>query len=120
MALTHVRVISVPVADQDRAKRFYVDVLGFEVRLEAPFEGGQRWVEVAPPGAETSLTLVTWFPAMPPGSLTGLVLGCDDIDATYAQLAERGVPFAGPIEDAPWGRFTTFDDPDGNDWVLAQ
>ena len=120
MALTHVRVISVPVTDQDQAKTFYVDVLGFEVRRDAPFAEGQRWVEVAPPGAETSLTLVTWFPAMPPGSLTGLVLGCDDIDATYAQLAGRGVTFAGPIEDAPWGRFATFTDPDGNGWVLAQ
>ena len=120
MALTHLRVVSIPVADQERAKTFYVDVLGFELRVDASFQEGQRWVEVAPPGAETSLTLVTWFPTMPPGGISGLVLECDDIDATFAALSERGVVFAGPIEEAPWGRFATFTDPDGNGWVLAQ
>ena len=95
-------------------------MLGLELRADASFDEGQRWVEVAPPGAETSLTLVTWFPSMPPGGISGLVLGCEDIDATYAELSERGVAFAGPIEDAPWGRFATSADPDGNSWVLAQ
>jgi len=120
VALAHLRIVSVPVADQDRAKAFYVDVLGFEVRADAPFGAGQRWVEVAPPGAETSLTLVTWFPTMPPGGSSGLVLGCEDIEEDYAALAARGVAFAGPVEDAPWGRFASFADPDGNGWVLAQ
>ena len=67
--VTHLQVVSVPVSDQDRAKTFYVDVLGFEVRNDSRFGPDQRWVELAPPGAPTSITLVTWFPSMPPGSV---------------------------------------------------
>jgi uncharacterized glyoxalase superfamily protein PhnB len=55
---------------------------------------------------------------MPPGSVQGLVLAVDDIDATYDELAARGVEFAGPVDDTPYGRFASFSDPDGNGWVL--
>ena len=118
MAITHLDLASVSVADQDRARAFYVDGLGFALVRDNPYGEGMRWIRVAPPGAATSVALVTWFPTMPPGSVKGLVLACDDVDATYEELARRGVPFAGPIQEAPWGRFATFDDPDGNGWVL--
>ena len=123
MAITAVRVVSVPVSDQDRARDFYVNTLGFELRNDAPMgegEGAPRWVEVAPRGASTSLTLVTWFPTMPAGSLTGLVFECDDIHATYEELKSRGVQFNGPVEEQFWGTFATFQDPDGNSIVLSQ
>jgi predicted enzyme related to lactoylglutathione lyase len=77
-------------------------------------------VQVAPPGAQTSLSLVTWFPNMPPGSVQGLVLITDDIEEAHRLLSARGVRFHGPIEAAPWGRYSTFADPDGNGWVLQQ
>ncbi|WP_435207557.1 glyoxalase superfamily protein [Micromonospora sp. bgisy143] len=120
MSVTHVQLLSVPVADQDRARDFYVDVLGFDLVWDNPMgPDGGRWVQVAPPGAATALTLVTWFPTMPPGSLKGLVLETDDLDADVARLWERGVDFAdGGIRSAPWGRYATFDDPDGNGIVL--
>jgi catechol 2,3-dioxygenase-like lactoylglutathione lyase family enzyme len=118
--VTHLQVVSVPVSDQDRAKIFYADVLGFEVKNDSQYGPDQRWVELAPPGAPTSITLVTWFPSMAPGSLKGLVLGTDDIHAAYAALAARGLAWHGPIQDAFWGTFATFDDPDGNGWVVAQ
>jgi uncharacterized glyoxalase superfamily protein PhnB len=111
-------VVSVPVSDQDRARAFYVQTLGFEDKGEAPFGEGQRWIEVVPPGSQTSLSLVNWFPNMPPGSLQGIVLGVPDVEAAYRELAARGVVFNGPLADAPWGRFATFQDPDGNGWVL--
>jgi predicted enzyme related to lactoylglutathione lyase len=79
-----------------------------------------RWVQVRPKGGSTSLTLVTWFETMSPGASKGLVVECDDIDRTYQELAGRGVSFDGPIESQPWGRFATFDDPDGNGIVLQQ
>jgi predicted enzyme related to lactoylglutathione lyase len=79
-----------------------------------------RWVQVSPRAGSTSLTLVTWFETMPPGSSKGLVVECDDIDRTVDELAGRGVVFDGPIESQPWGRFATFDDPDGNGIVLQQ
>jgi catechol 2,3-dioxygenase-like lactoylglutathione lyase family enzyme len=62
-----VQVVSVPVSDQDRAKSFYTDTLGFELRAENVFGDGMRWIEVAPQDSTTSLTLVTWFEDMPPG-----------------------------------------------------
>ena len=54
---------------------------------------------------------------MPAGSVQGLVLGADDIDAAVAQFSKRGLALSA-IEAAPWGRFSTFKDPDGNGWVL--
>ena len=119
MTVTHVQVLSVPVSDQDRARDFYVDTLGFDLIADYPMGPGGRWVQVAPKGAATTLTLVTWFPTMPPGSLKGLVLETDDLDGDVTSLRERGVAFAdGGIQLAPWGRYATFDDPDGNGIAL--
>src|SRR5213082_824334 len=117
MTITRVSVLSLPVSDQDRARDFYVDVLGFDLVREAPMGPDMRWVQVAPPGATTSITLVTWFPTMPAGSAKGLVLETDDLDGDVARLRDRGVALADVAEE-PWGRFTTFDDPDGNGIVL--
>ena len=120
MTITHLQVVSVPVADQDRARAFFVDTLGFELLADNPMGPDQRWVQVGPKGAATSVTLVTWFPTMPAGSVKGLVIGCDDIQSTYDELSSRGVQFSGPIERQSWGTFATFDDPDGNGWVLME
>jgi catechol 2,3-dioxygenase-like lactoylglutathione lyase family enzyme len=111
-------IVSIPVADQERGKDFYVNTLGFELVSDSESEG-QRWVEVKPLNAETALTLVTWFPTMPPGSLKGIVLSCDNADDSYAELKAKGVKFLSEPENAFWGRFATFDDPDGNGWVLV-
>ena len=122
MALTNIEVVSVPVTDQDAAKSFYVDKLGFSVEIDNAFAGGSmRWVMLRPPGSGTAITLVTWFETMPAGSLRGAVLGCDDLEKTLADLAGRGVTFnEDDIQEAPWGRWKTLQDPDGNAWVLQQ
>ncbi|RLV04524.1 hypothetical protein CTZ27_11435 [Streptomyces griseocarneus] len=121
MALTNLDVVSVPVSDQDRAKRFYVDVLGFAELMDNRFGEGMRWVMLRPPGSSTKVTLVTWFPTMPAGSLKGSVLTCDDLEKTLQVLEARGVSFhEKEIQQAPWGRWKTFDDPDGNGWVVQQ
>lgn len=120
MSLEAIQVVSVPVSDQAAAKRFYVEVLGFEVVRDAPFSADARWIELAPAPGSTAIALVTWFAAAPPGSLQGAVLRCSDIDRDVERLSARGVLFAGPIQQAPWGRFATFRDPDGNGWVLQQ
>ena len=80
MTVRGVQLFSVPVTDQDRARDFYVDVLGMELVEDQPMGPGRRWVRVRPRGAETAITLVTWFDSMPAGSLTGLVLETDDVD----------------------------------------
>ncbi|MGA2521776.1 MAG: VOC family protein [Acidimicrobiales bacterium] len=118
MAVTRIQVLSLPVADQDRARAFYVDVLGLELVSDTEMGPGQRWVQVAPPGAQTSVTLVTWFESMPAGSVRGLVLESDDLESDVMALRVRGVTIEGEIQEAPWGRFVTFDDPDGNGIVL--
>jgi uncharacterized glyoxalase superfamily protein PhnB len=57
---------------------------------------------------------------MPPGTVQGLVLATDDVDGALRELSERGVVFRDPLTDSPWGRWTSFADPDGNGWVLQQ
>ena len=120
MAIQQIDVVSVPVSDQERAKAFYLDTLGFRLVRDNPMGPEQRWIQVVPPGGGVSLTLVTWFPTMTPGALKGLVLQTDDIHADYAALAARGLAFHGAIQEEGWGTFATFDDLDGNGWVLSQ
>jgi catechol 2,3-dioxygenase-like lactoylglutathione lyase family enzyme len=115
-----VAIVSIPVADQDRAKDFFVDTLGFQLVADQPMGDGTRWVQVAPPGfGGVSLALVTWFETMQPGSLRGTVLNTKDIGAAHAALRARGVAID-EIEQAPWGRYATFEDVDGNGFVLQQ
>lgn len=120
MPVTQLGVMSVPVSDQDRSKKFYAEVLGFDVVADTPFVNAQRWVQLRPPQGGTSITLVTWFDAMPPGTLQGAVLECTDVESTYTDLQDRGLQFNGGITKEFWGTFTTFNDPDGNGWVLAE
>ncbi len=117
MPITAVQLFSLPVADQDRARDFYVETLGFTLVSDTEMAPGMRWVQVAPPGSQTSITLVTWFPTMPAGSVKGTVLETDDLDGDVARLESLGVA-VGEIDSQPWGRFATFDDPDGNGIVL--
>jgi predicted enzyme related to lactoylglutathione lyase len=118
MSITQVHLLSVPVSDQDRARDFYLDTLWFALLADTQMGPGMRWVMVAPPGAQTALTLVTWFETMPAGSLRGLVLETNDLDADVATLIQRGVSIPGGIEEQPWGRFVQFADPDGNGIIL--
>lgn len=122
MAITHISVFSVPVSDQERAKRFYTETLGFDLVSDTEM-GALRWIQVAPtpaPGkaGQAALTLVNWFESMAAGSLRGLVFETEDVDAEVARLAERGVAFAEGIQEAPWGRYATFEDPDGNGLIV--
>ena len=120
MPVTAVQLFSLPVSDQDRSLEFYVGVLGFELVSDADIGPGMRWVQVRPPGASTSITLVTWFETMPPGAVKGTVLESDDLDGDIVRLRSLGVDIGGEVQRAPWGRFVTFDDPDGNGLVLQE
>jgi catechol 2,3-dioxygenase-like lactoylglutathione lyase family enzyme len=118
---TKIRVISIPVIDQQVALEFYRDVLGARVEADLPFdqEGKQRWISLRLPGVETRISLVTWFPQMPPGSVQGIVLATNDISAAHSELKMRGL-YISDIKNQPYGREATFADPDGNGWVLQQ
>jgi predicted enzyme related to lactoylglutathione lyase len=114
-----ISLISVPVSDQDRALAFYRDVLGFTLDTDNTFQPEMRWVMLTPPEGGCAITLTTWFDTMPPGSCKGTVYSVPDLDAAMTRLAAAGLTMT-PAEQAPWGRYTTFDDPDGNGWVLQQ
>ncbi len=118
--IKYISVISIPVSDQGRAKAFYAETLGFQVLNDSEFGTGQRWVQLAPEGAQTSITLTTWFDDYPPGSVRGNVLEVDDLDAAKTELGGRGVTFSGDDMDTPWGKFAPFADPDGNRWDLHE
>jgi catechol 2,3-dioxygenase-like lactoylglutathione lyase family enzyme len=116
----HISVISVPVSNPDAAKAFYVDVLGFEVEMDQS-SPAMRWVMLRPPGTETAITLTTWFDSMPPGSLRGTVLSVPDVEAALSELKAKGVvDDDAEIEAAPWGRWVTVEDPDGNGWIVQE
>ena len=118
-----VTVISIPVADQDRAKAFYADILDFVSLVDSPFEAQgatHRWIQLAPRAdAETSISLMSGLIEMAPGSLKGLILKVDDIADRRATLLDRGTA-VGEIQETPWGRFANFSDPDGNGWTLHE
>ena len=90
--ISQVATLFVPVADQDRALKFYVDKLGFEKRADFQYGGGNRWIEIAPPGSAIGFALV------PPsegksagGDETRCALATKDIEAEHATLRARGV-----------------------------
>ena len=118
MGVSAVQLFSLPVSDQDRSLAFYVDVLGFDLVNDVPMGPGMRWVQVRPPQGTTSITLVTWFETMAPGSSKGTVLEVADLEAEITRLRALGVAIDGDIQEMPWGRFVTFDDPDGNGLIL--
>ena len=118
LARASITVVSIPVADQERSLRFYADTMGFEVVADAPF-AGLRWLQLSPPAGGPSISLVTWFDRMSPGSAQGLVLETDDVDRDHAELVARGVEVTEPVE-AFYGTYAELRDPDGNSWLLLQ
>lgn len=112
-------IFSIPVKDQERSKRFYNEVLGFPVAREADFRPGARWIELSIPGTKTHIALVTWFENMPPGCVRGIVLVTDNIERAFQTLQTRGLETSA-VQSAPWGKYLTFSDPDGNGWVMNE
>jgi catechol 2,3-dioxygenase-like lactoylglutathione lyase family enzyme len=107
--ITRIGTVLVPVSDQDAALRFFTERLGFETRIDGEFGGGERWIEVAPPGAETSLALVD-------SQAAAVSFATDDADAAHAELRAQGVDVDAEIlrlgEGVP--PMFTFRDPDGS------
>ena len=126
-------VTTLPVADVDRAKAFY-QRLGWRLDIDFEPAPGVRGVQFTPPGSPASIQFGERTNAMQPGSLEGLFLVVDDIEATRAALIDRGVdvgeiwhpePGKGPVpgldpERRSYASRATFADPDGNRWVLQE
>ena len=114
-----IELLAVPVADIDRAKAFYVEQCGFNADHDHTVDENTRFVQLTPPGSACSISIGTGLSDAVPGSVKGLQVVVADADAARAYLLERGVP-AGEVQDFPWGRFTGFSDPDGNEWAVQQ
>jgi catechol 2,3-dioxygenase-like lactoylglutathione lyase family enzyme len=132
----------IPVSDVDRAKQFYAN-LGWRLDADFPFDNGFRVVQVTPPGSDCSVQFGTKITSAAPGSAQGLYLVVSDIEAARGELAARGVNISevfhagtpgaqfqpdgtggrlsGPApEHASYSSYASFNDPDGNTWLLQE
>jgi predicted enzyme related to lactoylglutathione lyase len=115
--------VIIPVADQDLELQFYTEALGLEKRADEPFGDGNRWIEVAPPGADTPIAICPPGPGLTPGGKdTGISLETDDIDTYHAQLKDHGVDvdaevsrFGDAVPPLFWLR-----DPEGNTLMVVE
>ena len=115
-----VKIVSIPVGDQDRALKFYSEKMGFKVATDQFFSEKQRWIELLIPGAETGLVLFT-----PEGhenrvgDFQPLSFWCDDVFATAKTMKSKGVEFEREPKKESWGTSAIFKDVDGNKFVLS-
>ncbi|MER6095321.1 VOC family protein [Streptomyces sp. NPDC001728] len=129
-------VVPVPVTDLDRAKEFYGEKCGFRIDLDDEVAPGTRIIQATPPGSRCSIAMISGMPQLPdtrnmkPGALQGLQLCVTDIEAAHKELVARGVT-PSPIrhvgatgweegKGGTWNSFLTFEDPDGNGWVVQE
>jgi catechol 2,3-dioxygenase-like lactoylglutathione lyase family enzyme len=127
-------VVVIPVSDVERAKRFY-ESLGW--RVDADFTNGPDWraVQMTPPGSPCSIHFGKGITAATPGSVKNLYLVVSDIEAARTELTARGAKvsdafhfdaFGGPPvpgrdpNNRTYGTYATFNDPDGNSWLLQE
>jgi catechol 2,3-dioxygenase-like lactoylglutathione lyase family enzyme len=124
-------LIVMPVADMDRAKAFYSEQVGFHVDIDHRGGGDFRVIQLTPPGSACSITLMR--NPQRAGAVQGLHLVVQDIEAARADLASRNVEISEPFHFGPDGRtpgldpdrrnhgsFASFDDPDGNGWLVQE
>jgi catechol 2,3-dioxygenase-like lactoylglutathione lyase family enzyme len=117
-------VVPIPVSDVDAAKDFYTNQVGFHLDHDVQPGNGMRVVQMTPPGSACSVVVGEGLPLGEPGSVKGVQLVVEDIDAIRQGLADRGVSVGdvqqlGP-EGQPGSRFLFFDDPDGNTWAVQE
>lgn len=127
MAITHVGTVSVFISDQQRAKAFYTEKLSFELRTDAPLNPGSeaRWIAVAPKGAQTEVILYlpdeNWeHYRQVVGKSQAITLVVPDMNATAADLKQKGVTFVQEPEVQPWGTFAIINDSEGNHILLVE
>jgi predicted enzyme related to lactoylglutathione lyase len=131
--LTNISLFTVYVTDQDEAKAFYIDVLGFEERTDVRMGEGFRWVTVGHPSQpELEITLMVPGPpldddmagavrrALAKGSMGGFGINTDDCHKAYQELQDKGVEFVQPPSERPYGVEAVFRDNSGNWLVLVE
>jgi catechol 2,3-dioxygenase-like lactoylglutathione lyase family enzyme len=117
-------VVPMPVSDVDAAKAFYTEQVGFELDHDARPNDRMRVVQMTPPGSACSVVIGEGLPLGEPGSVKGVQLVVEDIDAAREALVGRGVAVSevqqlGP-KGTPGARFCFFEDLDGNTWAVQE
>jgi catechol 2,3-dioxygenase-like lactoylglutathione lyase family enzyme len=133
-----IEVITLPVADVDRAMRFYVDRVGFSLDVDYAPTPAFRVVQLTPPGSGCSIQIGSGLTDAAPGTVQNTYLVVDDLDAVHRRLQAAEVP-VGPVrhktppgawdggfaagldpDRGDYASFADFADPDGNTWVLQE
>jgi predicted enzyme related to lactoylglutathione lyase len=112
-------LIPVPVSDADRAKKFYVEQVGFVADHDYQVNENLRFVQLTPPGSACSIVIGEGTTEMKPGTMKKLQMVVEDTRAAHKELSGRGVEMS-EVEELPWGIFAYFSNPDGNSWALQQ
>ena len=125
-------LVILPVTDVDRAKAFY-EQAGFGLDVDHEMSEEFRVVQLTPPGSACSITIGKGLTPSPPGAAQGLHLVVTDIEAARTDLVGRGIDVSEPFHFGPEGQtpgvhpersdynsFATFNDPDGNGWLLQE
>lgn len=118
--ITAVKHVSIPVEDQDRAKKFYEEILGFKEVIDVNFGEGQRWIEMQTPGGDTLIVLHT-----PEGhedrvgTFSNVIFYTEDVQKTYDSLIAKGVKFVQPPTKETWGEMCLMKDSEGNTFCLS-
>lgn len=117
-------VVPIPVSDVDAAKAFYTERVGFGLDHDVRPNDHMRVVQMTPPGSACSVVIGEGLPLGEPGSVKGVQLVVEDLDAVREALAARDVPVSDVQQLGPPGsrgsRFAFFDDPDGNTWAIQE
>ena len=126
-------LVLIPVTDVDRAKAFYAEKLGFDVDLDVERGDDFRVVQFTPPGSSCSISIGKGLTQAAPGSVRGLHLVVDDIEAAHADLASRDAPISEIFHfenservpgahsgRADYNSFISVEDPDGNTFLIQE
>ena len=117
-------LVQVPVADVDRAKTFYTEIVGFRADHDTRLSDVVRVVQLTPPGSACSIAIGTGLSDMRPGSVEGLQLTVTDMDAARGALIARGLDVSDVVvlgrPGRPGFKHAYFRDPDGNGWALQE
>ena len=115
-----IKIVSIPVKNQDAALDFYTKLMGFKVATDQAFGPGRRWIELLIPGSDVNLALFT--PQGHENRIGGfqpVTFWCDDVFATAKLLKSKGVELSAEPKKEVWGTMATFKDPDGNEFVFS-
>ena len=118
--IRQIATVAVPVADTERALAFYVDTLGFEKRRDLPFGEGLRWIEVAPPGSDTTIALAPPGGGNAVGVDTGIRLATSDTEADHRQLTDHGADLDEIVRWPGVPPMFSLRDPDGNTLYIVE